>query len=71
MYRGKWRVLPGPAPEAASQQSSSFYELVPIFLAVQLLAPQMHAGGVLVFTTDNLGNAFAINKGHCRSSEAF
>jgi len=71
MYRGKWRVPPGPTPEAASQQSSSFYELVPIFLAVQLLAPQMHTGGVLVFTTDNLGNAFAINKGHCRSSEAF
>jgi len=71
MYRGRWLRddTAGDGP-AQGQPSSSFRELVPLLLAVQLIAPQI-PGQVLAITTDNLGNAFAINKGHCRSPESF
>jgi hypothetical protein len=41
-----------------------------MLVALEQIAPQA-AGKILILTTDNAGNAFAINKGTCRSPEAF
>jgi len=63
VYHGEW------APWVRAY-SSGYKELLPILFALTILAP-LHQGQVIVFTTDNLGNAFAINKGSCRSADSF
>jgi hypothetical protein len=62
VYQGLW------SPEALPQ-SSGYKELIPVLLALQRLYPEA-SGKIVVVTTDNLGNVFAINKGICRSAES-
>jgi hypothetical protein len=57
-------------PPPQIRYSSSYLELAPVLWAVQTLAPQL-AGSILVITSDNLGNVFALNKGTCRGEQAF
>lgn len=73
ILRGQWPQASQPPPPQGQPQrspSSSYHELIPILLAVHLLAPDAREG-LLAITTDNLGNAFAINKGHSNSIESF
>ena len=42
-----------------------------MLLGVYILAPLCKRGSILLITTDNLGNAFAINKGSCHSEASF
>ena len=63
VYHGSWS-------EWTIQHSSGFKELLPILFALDLLGPSL-ANHVVVFTTDNLGNAFALNKGSSRSPDSF
>jgi hypothetical protein len=48
---------------AEGGMSSSWKEYVPVLLALDRLAASLSPGSVVVITTDNQGNAFAINKG--------
>ena len=57
-------------PPPGTQYSSAYLELAPVLWAVKILAPQLQ-GGTLVITTDNIGNVFALNKGACKSPQAF
>lgn len=41
-----------------------------MLFAVECLAPQA-AGKILIVTTDNVGNALSLNRGTCKSPEAF
>lgn len=63
VYHGTWASW-------TQQYSSGFQELLPILFALQLVAPRW-ANHVVVFTTDNLGNRFALNKGSSRSPDYF
>jgi hypothetical protein len=63
VYHGTW------APWT-QQYSSGFQELLPILFALQLVGPRWE-NHVVVFTTDNLGNMFALNKGSSRSQDSF
>lgn len=63
VYHGTWASW-------TQQYSSGFQELLPILFALQLVGPRW-ANHVVVFTTDNLGNMFALNKGSSRSQDSF
>jgi len=54
VYQGSWVKL--------KKNSSSYAELVPLLLVLQHQGPQLQ-GQLLLVTTDNLGNAFALNRG--------
>jgi hypothetical protein len=62
VFQGLWSA-------EALPQSSGYKELIPVLLAVQRLGPEA-SGKIVVITTDNLGNVFAINKGICKSAES-
>lgn len=64
VIQGTWTKDRSDNPNIAVQ------ELLPMLVALEHIAPQA-AGKILILTTDNAGNAFAINKGTCRSPEAF
>jgi hypothetical protein len=64
VIQGTWTKDRADHPNIAVQ------ELLPMLVALQQIAPQA-AGKILILTTDNAGNAFAINKGTCRSPDAF
>jgi hypothetical protein len=63
---GTWQ-----SAEAVKERSSGWKELVPIRLMLECLAPTLAEGTVVVVTTDNAGNAFAINNGKADSQELF
>ena len=63
VYQGLWT-------EDTILESSGFKELVPLLLAVQELGEEAR-GRVVIMTTDNVGNVFAINKGSCRSDQSY
>lgn len=63
IYHGSWA-------QWTQQHSSGFKELLPILFALDCLGPRLE-NHVVVFTTDNLGNAFALNKGSSRSTDSF
>lgn len=50
--------------------SSGFKELIPLLLAVQHLGEEAR-GRIVLLTTDNVGNVFAINKGSCKSDQSY
>lgn len=62
VYQGLWS-------EDIADKSSGYKELIPVLLAVLVLTPKIR-GKVVIVTTDNLGNVFAINKGICKSPES-
>jgi hypothetical protein len=64
VIQGKW------TDELAAKPNIAVQELLPVLFAVEHLAPQA-AGKVLIITTDNVGNAFSLNRGTCKSPEAF
>jgi hypothetical protein len=51
-------------------RSSAWAELVPLLVVLRDLGPQLR-GRVVIVTTDNAGNVFCLNKGSCRSQDAF
>jgi hypothetical protein len=59
---GRWSAV-GAMTSAEGGMSSSWKEYVPVLLALDRLAASLSPGSVVVITTDNQGNAFAINKG--------
>jgi hypothetical protein len=63
VIQGRW------AQEAARPHSSAYAELVPLLFAVEHFAPTA-AGGVLVLTSDNMGNVHTLNKGAARDPES-
>ena len=63
VYQGLWS-------DDAALKSSGYKELIPLLLAVQQLGPEAE-GRVVIMTTDNLGNVFAINKGSCKSDASY
>lgn len=63
VYHGSWA-------DWTLQHSSGFKELLPILFALDCLGPRLR-NHIVVFTTDNLGNAFALNKGSSRSPDSF
>jgi hypothetical protein len=64
------QVLQGLWTPEVLGNSSGFKELVPVLLALELLPEEAH-GRVVIITTDNLSNVFAINKGSCHSEASF
>ena len=64
VIQGRWTAERANTPNIAVQ------ELLPMLLALETDALQA-AGKILILTTDNAGNAFSLNKGTCRSPEAF
>lgn len=62
VYQGLWNEDVPP--------SSGFKELIPLLLAVQQLGDSAH-GRIVILTTDNVGNVFAINKGSCKSDQSY
>ena len=63
VFHGEWK-------EWTKQYSSGFKELLPILFALKRIAPR-YSNRVIVFTTDNIGNVFALNKGSSRSADCF
>lgn len=63
-------VFQGLWDPAILDESSSYKELIPVLLAIYQLGPEAH-GKIVVITTDNLGNVIAINKGSCKSPQAY
>ena len=63
VYQGLWS-------DDTILESSGFKELIPLLLAVQQLGEEAR-GRVVIMTTDNIGNVFAINKGTCHSDASF
>jgi hypothetical protein len=59
---GRWSEE-GSRSSVQGGQSSSWKEFIPVFLALERVAPRLEKGAVVVVTTDNQGNAFALNKG--------
>jgi hypothetical protein len=59
-------VFQGLWTEDVELASSGYKELVPVLLAVSLLGPEAQ-GRVVIISTDNVGNVFAINKGSSQS----
>lgn len=64
VIQGTW------TPTMQDTASSAYKELVPVLLALHRLGPEAN-GKVVIVTTDNLGNAYAINKGSCKSPLAY
>ena len=64
VIQGRWTQARAASPNIAVQ------EILPMLVALEHIAPQA-AGKIVILTTDNAGNAFAINKGTCRSPAAF
>lgn len=64
------RVVQGLWTPEARAKSSGYKELIPILHALELLGPEAN-GRVVIITTDNLSNVFAINKGRCKSEDSF
>lgn len=64
------RVIQGLWQPDVKSKSSGYKELIPILLALELLGPEAN-GRVVIITTDNLANVFAINKGQCKSEDSF
>jgi len=58
IIHGQWHLNADTPPTA--------FELLPLIVALQLLGPQLR-GRILVFTTDNIGTAIAINRGSSSS----
>lgn len=63
IYRGSWNSW-------TKEYSSGLKELIPILFALHQIGP-LYTNHVLVFTTDNLGNTFALNKGSSRAKDSF
>lgn len=64
VIQGTWTAATAASPNIAVQ------ELIPILFAVEQMAP-LAKGKILIITTDNVGNAFSLNRGTCRSPAAF
>lgn len=62
VYQGLWAE--------GVPDSSGFKELMPLLLAVQQLGEEAK-GRIVLLTTDNVGNVFAINKGSCKSDQSY
>ena len=64
------KVYQGLFSDDAVRRSSRYKELLPLLLAIQQLGPEAQ-GRVVIMTTDNVGNVFAINKGTCHSEASY
>lgn len=62
VYQGLWAE--------GVPDSSGFKELMPLLLAVQQLGEEAR-GRIVLLTTDNVGNVYAINKGSCKSDLSY
>ena len=63
---GTWR-----SADAVAEFSSGWKELVPVLLILQLCAPTVPSGSLVVVTTDNQGNAFSVNNATADSDDSF
>ena len=65
------KIVAGLWAEEAAEKSIGWKELAPVRLMLELLAPTLAPGTIIIVTTDNSGNAFSLNSGNAHSPELF